>query len=166
MTETQKKEYLDSLFDEYHQLDYEDVIGGTVLTRFKYSSVKSEDFGLSTEEILLLDDKKLNQVVSIKKYRPYREPVERGEKDEKIELYKTIAKKKGFKQEVENQLKVVKEVQQAAVDEEKAKYLKKQLKVKGKKEKHHKSKKRDAPENRDQNVDESDPKRKRMQLYD
>jgi len=40
MTEQQKTDYLDSLFDEYHQLDYEDVIGGNVLTRFKYTQVK------------------------------------------------------------------------------------------------------------------------------
>ena len=72
--EQAKKEYLDQLFDEYHKLDYEDAIGGgEVLTRFKYAGVSKEDFGLSAEEILLLDDQKLNQVVSLKKYRPYRD---------------------------------------------------------------------------------------------
>lgn len=58
MNEEQRAAYLDDLFEEYHNLDYDDVIGGgTVLTRFKYTSVPQEDFGLSNEEILLLEDK-------------------------------------------------------------------------------------------------------------
>eukprot|EP00352_Strombidinopsis_acuminata_P004993 CAMPEP_0176351716 /NCGR_PEP_ID=MMETSP0126-20121128/10447_1 /TAXON_ID=141414 ORGANISM="Strombidinopsis acuminatum, Strain SPMC142" /NCGR_SAMPLE_ID=MMETSP0126 /ASSEMBLY_ACC=CAM_ASM_000229 /LENGTH=114 /DNA_ID=CAMNT_0017702393 /DNA_START=68 /DNA_END=412 /DNA_ORIENTATION=+ len=40
MTDEQKKEYLDSLFEEYYNLDCEDVIGGgEVTTRFKYTKV-------------------------------------------------------------------------------------------------------------------------------
>jgi protein KRI1 len=49
------------------------VIGDGLKTRFKYTTVQKDDFGLTNDEILLLDDKKLNQVVSLKKYRPYRE---------------------------------------------------------------------------------------------
>ena len=56
-----KKKYLENLFDEYHNLDFEDVIGGgQVKTRFRYTGVKPDDYGLNTEEILLLDDKQLN----------------------------------------------------------------------------------------------------------
>ena len=73
MTDEQKKQYLDQLFEEYHNLDYEDVIADGVVTRFKYTQVKNEDFGLTNEEILLIDDKKLNNIVSLKQYRPYRE---------------------------------------------------------------------------------------------
>jgi len=36
------------------------VIGDGLQTRFKYTQVQSDDFGLNNEEILLLDDKKLN----------------------------------------------------------------------------------------------------------
>jgi hypothetical protein len=53
-----KQAYLDNLLQEYYDLDCEDVIGGgKVKTRFKYTTVQKEDFGLTPEEILLLDDK-------------------------------------------------------------------------------------------------------------
>ena len=49
---------LDELLQSYYDLDYEDIIGGgAVKTRFKYTSVPKEDFGLTEEEIFLLDDK-------------------------------------------------------------------------------------------------------------
>ena len=51
-----------------------------VKTRFRYANVPREDFGLNDEEILLLDDSKLNQLVSLKNYRPYRDV----ENDEQI----------------------------------------------------------------------------------
>ena len=51
-------------------MDYEDIIGGgSVKTRFKYRKVLAEDFGLTEEEILLLDDVQLNKLVSLKKMR-------------------------------------------------------------------------------------------------
>jgi hypothetical protein len=38
-------------------LDFEDIIGGgTVKTRFKYTKVAPDNFGLDEEEILLMDD--------------------------------------------------------------------------------------------------------------
>jgi protein KRI1 len=42
-------------------------------TRFNYKDVNANDFGLTEEEILLLDDQKLNNLVALKKYRPYRD---------------------------------------------------------------------------------------------
>ncbi len=72
MTEEEKNEYLEGLLEEYYNLDYEDVIGGgEVKTRFKYKKVASDSFGLTEDEIFLLDDKQLNRLVSLKKYRPY-----------------------------------------------------------------------------------------------
>ena len=57
----EKSRFLDNLFEEYHNLDYEDVIGGgSVKTRFRYTNVPKADFGLTEEEIFLLDDHKLN----------------------------------------------------------------------------------------------------------
>ncbi|PSS17534.1 hypothetical protein CEY00_Acc12321 [Actinidia chinensis var. chinensis] len=67
-----KKEVLDKELEEYYKLDYEDTIGD-MKTRFKYKEVGAKTYGLSAEEILMLDDKELNQYVSIKKLAPYRE---------------------------------------------------------------------------------------------
>jgi hypothetical protein len=48
---------LDTLLDEYYNLEFEDVIGGgQIKTRFKYAKVPAADFGLTEDEILLLDD--------------------------------------------------------------------------------------------------------------
>ena len=118
----EKKQYLDNLFEEYHNLDFEDVIGGgTVKTRFKYTNVKPEDFGLNDEEILLLDDKQLNQLVSLKNYRPFKNveddaaPAEGQQKsrdkkgkDRGVNVYAVINKKKEFRKELNEKLDMVK----------------------------------------------------------
>lgn len=100
MTAEQRQRYLDDLLDEYHQCDFEDIIADGVTTRFKYVQVPKEDFGLTSEEILLLDDKKLNQIVSLKKYRPFRE--QESDQQRKINVYKTIQKKKELRREVQD----------------------------------------------------------------
>jgi protein KRI1 len=72
MNEEEKKDYLENLLDEFYNIEYEDIIGGgSVKTRFRYRKVAQADFGLTDEEILLLEDKQLNRLVSLKKYRPY-----------------------------------------------------------------------------------------------
>ncbi|XP_047340466.1 protein KRI1 homolog [Impatiens glandulifera] len=67
---TAEKEILDKELDEYYKLDYEDTIGD-LKTRFKYKEVGSKRYGLTVEEILMLDDNELNQYVSLKKLAPY-----------------------------------------------------------------------------------------------
>ena len=75
----QKNNYLDKLLQEYYDLDCEDVIGGGKLkTRFKYVEVPKENYGLTNEEILLMDDNTLNKYVSLKKIRPYQDKDEDG----------------------------------------------------------------------------------------
>ncbi|KAG0237987.1 KRI1-like family C-terminal-domain-containing protein [Mortierella sp. GBAus27b] len=67
-----KKEF-NSYLEDYYQLDYEDMVGD-LPTRFKYSKVQPTSFGLTPVEILLADDKDLNEYMSLKKFAPYRRP--------------------------------------------------------------------------------------------
>ena len=62
----------DELWKEYFDLDFEDLVGGQP-TRFKYRDVQPEDYGLEDEDILEMDDKTLNSLVSLKKLATYRE---------------------------------------------------------------------------------------------
>lgn len=42
-------------------------------TRFKYTNVNKDSYGLNDETIIYTDDKLLNSLVSIKKLAPYRD---------------------------------------------------------------------------------------------
>uniref|UniRef100_M4BY72 Kri1-like C-terminal domain-containing protein n=1 Tax=Hyaloperonospora arabidopsidis (strain Emoy2) TaxID=559515 RepID=M4BY72_HYAAE len=61
-----KQEYLDELYS----LDYEDLIGD-IKCRFKYRRVQSNDFGLTADEIMVANDKELQQLVALKRMAPY-----------------------------------------------------------------------------------------------
>ncbi|KAM3265339.1 protein KRI1 [Capsicum annuum] len=69
---TVMKAVREELMEEYYKLDYEDTIGD-LKTRFKYRPVKAKRFGLAPEEVLMMEDKELNQYVPLKKIAPYRE---------------------------------------------------------------------------------------------
>ena len=60
------KQDVKKLLDEYYKLDYEDHVGG-IPTRFRYKEVEPETYGLSFEEILMMDDKELNQIIGLKR---------------------------------------------------------------------------------------------------
>ncbi|KAH8583419.1 zz domain [Cryptosporidium sp. chipmunk genotype I] len=66
-------EKINTLLDEYYGLHFEDVLdNGKMPVRFKYTKVEKNDYGLSVEDILSMDDKELNQHISLKKLAPYR----------------------------------------------------------------------------------------------
>ncbi|XP_020113816.1 protein KRI1 homolog [Ananas comosus] len=67
-----EKVELEKELEEYYKLDYEDTIGD-LKTRFKYKPVPSNRYGLRPEELLMANDKDLNQYVSLKKLAPYRQ---------------------------------------------------------------------------------------------
>ena len=58
--------------DEYYKLNAEDFIGEAP-TRFPYKEVAPKMFGLTTRDVLLMEDKHLNQIVGLKKLAPYRD---------------------------------------------------------------------------------------------
>mmetsp|Transcript_3649 Transcript_3649/g.9812 ORF Transcript_3649/g.9812 Transcript_3649/m.9812 type:complete len:222 (-) Transcript_3649:25-690(-) len=60
--------------EDYFQLDYEDIIGGDLPTRFKYRKVEAKDFGMSAKDILNKTDRELNIIMPLKKItRTYRD---------------------------------------------------------------------------------------------
>ncbi|CAJ0838382.1 4192_t:CDS:10 [Entrophospora sp. SA101] len=87
----------DEYLDEYYQLNYEDIIDDTPV-RFKYNKVKSTSFGLTPTEILLADEKDLNEFVSLKKYAPYR-PDNVVEKD--LKKYSKKKRLREFRKKIE-----------------------------------------------------------------
>ena len=127
----EKQNQLDDLLQSYYDLDCEDIIGGgTIKTRFKYTSVPKEDYGLSAEEIFLLDDKQLNKMVSMKHLRTYKHLDASGKQLPEEQLnkfkpnkYKIRQMKQEFKNEIEQKRKLVRENQEANRNLEKEQYL-------------------------------------------
>ena len=87
---TMEKERLQKYTDEYFQLDYEDLIQDLPV-RFKYAQVESNDYSLKLEEILQAEDEQLNELISLKKLAPFRNPKVK-ERDEA--KWKKVAKSK------------------------------------------------------------------------
>ncbi|KAG0265343.1 KRRI-Interacting protein 1 [Linnemannia exigua] len=96
-----KKKNFNEYLDEYYQLDYEDMVGD-LPTRFKYSRVRPSTFGLSPVEILLADDKDLNEFVSLKKLAAYRKAEEQAED---IQKYSKKSRVQMFRHKLKTQIK-------------------------------------------------------------
>lgn len=71
LKEKLKDKEINRLVDEYYALDFEDTIG-ELKTKFKYTQVDRDGYGLTEDDILYADDKLLNQFVSLKKIAPYK----------------------------------------------------------------------------------------------
>ncbi|KIY52343.1 hypothetical protein FISHEDRAFT_70028 [Fistulina hepatica ATCC 64428] len=70
-TEEMRKRKLSEYLDELYGMDFNDMVGG-MPTRFKYVPVQSQSYALTAAEILMADDKELNEYMGVKKYAPYR----------------------------------------------------------------------------------------------
>ena len=68
--QTEKRRKTKELLDDYYSLNFEDIIGGDLPTRYKYRKTEKESFGLTPEEILLADDTELNKYVGMKMLAP------------------------------------------------------------------------------------------------
>ncbi|ORY07854.1 Krr1-domain-containing protein [Basidiobolus meristosporus CBS 931.73] len=93
------KRSMDEYLDDYYQLDYEDMVGD-LPTRFKYHQVKPSSFGLDPVEILMADEKDLNDFVSLKKLAPYR-PADKQEAD--IKKYSKKKRIREFRKKIQHQ---------------------------------------------------------------
>ncbi|KAJ2708303.1 Kinetochore protein Spc24 [Coemansia spiralis] len=71
-TAAELQDKVSGYMDKYYQLGFEDIIGDDLPTRFKYVKVKPVDYGLTPAEILLADDKLLNEQLSVKRLGAYR----------------------------------------------------------------------------------------------
>ncbi|PWN28953.1 Krr1-domain-containing protein [Jaminaea rosea] len=89
-TDAERKAAAARLVEQYRDLDYEDVIGGDLPTRFHYTTVPKTNYGMSAVEILLADDKDLNDVVGLKQMQPYRRGAERMEGKRSKELNRRL----------------------------------------------------------------------------
>lgn len=112
-----KSTHLDGMLEEYYNLGFEDIIGKDIYTRFKYTKVKDYDFGLSNEEILLLNDQELNKLVSLKKYKPYRND------EELTNIHRVRDLKRKFNHKIEDEKKQLKQVLKQDIEIQKEKLL-------------------------------------------
>ncbi|KAE8263760.1 hypothetical protein A4X09_0g7149 [Tilletia walkeri] len=71
MSKEERKRKAKEMEDQLDELDYEDMIGD-MPTRFKYASVPKVNYGLTPVEILMADDKDLNEFMGMKMLQPYR----------------------------------------------------------------------------------------------
>merc|ERR1712070_400724 len=87
-----EKKIKEKVQEELYKLDYEDIVAG-MPTRFKYREVESNDYGLTTQEILYARDTTLKQFVSLKKMAPYNEYGEFNVGSKKRRKFREMLKK-------------------------------------------------------------------------
>ncbi|KAI9511455.1 Krr1-domain-containing protein [Russula earlei] len=66
-----RKRVLDQYMEELYELEFNDMVAG-MPTRFRYTPVAKTSYSLTPADILLAEDKDLNEYVGLKKLAPYR----------------------------------------------------------------------------------------------
>ncbi|KAI0067594.1 hypothetical protein BV25DRAFT_1818972 [Artomyces pyxidatus] len=99
-TEEMRKRVLDKYMDELYELEFNDVVAG-MPTRFRYAQVPKNTYALTPAEILLADDKDLNEYMGIKKYAPYRKEKEQwdAKRGQRLRDFKQKMAARGVKTE-------------------------------------------------------------------
>mmetsp|Transcript_29165 Transcript_29165/g.25798 ORF Transcript_29165/g.25798 Transcript_29165/m.25798 type:complete len:221 (-) Transcript_29165:32-694(-) len=163
-TTNHKSEYLDGMLEDYYNLGFEDIIGKEIYTRFKYAKVRDSDFGLSNEDILLLNDNELNKLVSLKKYKPYRHD------EDRVNLHRVKTIKQEYRSKIEDGKKQLKKVLKQDIKLQKEKLLgiktdaREQIRQMRREEKA--QEKKDKYENIEKEIEvEASGKRSRRDLY-
>lgn len=91
------KKVLDEAMDNVYGLEFNDIVGG-IATRFKYTPVLPQNYGMSAAEILLAEEADLNNVVGLRALAPYRRDKGRtwdNKRGEKLGELKRKLKEKG-----------------------------------------------------------------------
>lgn len=90
-----KRKLADEDLDELYALDFNSMVGD-MPTRFKYTPVLPQAYGLSAEELLLADDKDLNEYVGLRRVAaPYRKDKGRTWDAQRADKLKELRKKLG-----------------------------------------------------------------------
>ncbi|KAF8331320.1 KRI1-like family C-terminal-domain-containing protein [Cantharellus anzutake] len=71
-TEEMRQRLVAEYLDEIYGLEFNDIIGGNINTRFKYIPVQKRDFGLNSADILMARDDELNEIAPPEVFAPYR----------------------------------------------------------------------------------------------
>lgn len=83
---------LQQAVDDVLNVNFEDVIGGDLKTRYEYIDVQAEDMGLTDAELLYADDKLLNRMLSIKKLVPYKDGMISQQDRDRIRKMRTLVR--------------------------------------------------------------------------
>ncbi|EIN06607.1 Krr1-domain-containing protein [Punctularia strigosozonata HHB-11173 SS5] len=96
-TEEMRKKVWDKYMEELDAMEFNDMVGD-LPTRFKYTPVQPDNFGLTPAEILLATDAELNSYVGLKKFAPYRTKAARrwdNKRNERLQELRKGLKERG-----------------------------------------------------------------------
>lgn len=79
---------------ELDKMDYEDILASGLKTRFKYRAVDPRSFGLDTVDIFSMNERDLNNQVSLKRLAPYRTDTGNGDGGREMDEVAYRAKKR------------------------------------------------------------------------
>ena len=98
--EKTKEDLILEKLDEKLGVENDNIVGG-IPTKFHYTKVKNDDFGLTDEMLLYLDEKTLNKLVPVKGLAPYRD------QEYKINKFALQKEMKKIRKEIERKKEII-----------------------------------------------------------